>query len=316
MKTLIQSTLICGALVVLFLGMGSNIVQAQRGSEPTPIPRPTLSPPQPRLVPASGTRIPVSENIYMTADRKGIVYFVDQSGNLVSVISKDMKPPAGNTKPVIPLPDPYPNPVGAIGMRTTTASSAHSLDIPWGSFTRGFVLLPRDLNSLGGGIAAQISWLTHAGFHWDDSRVFDSTSEGVSVKPNTNWNQFELLDVQEYWRDRALGADAAEWGEQEDSGKPYNYNYCDKVATDAFYCSQLVWREYFDYGVDLDSNYTSLLFCNPQNAVVSPDDLYYSPEIGTNWDSRWSMSCTNPAYPCKGEILQQHFIERCEVRFL
>ena len=297
MRALITSLLICGVLVVLFLGLGSNMVQAQRGGEPTPTPRPTLPP---RLPPAPGTRIPINDNLFITADEKGILYFVDRSGNPVSVISKDMKPPPGNTKPVIPLPQPYRSPVGGAEVRATAASK-HSLNIPWGSFTRGFVLLPRDLNSSAGNTAAAISWFTHAGFHWDENNVFDSTSAGVGVKPKTPWDRFELLDVQEYWRDRSLGKAAAEWGELVDSGKPYNYNYCDKGTTDAFYCSQLVWREYFDYGVDLDSNYTSLLFCNPQNAVVSPDDIYYSPEIAINWDSRWSMSCTKDDYPWRGE---------------
>jgi len=49
MRALITSLLICGVLVVLFLGLGSNMVQAQRGGEPTPTPRPTLPP---RLPPA------------------------------------------------------------------------------------------------------------------------------------------------------------------------------------------------------------------------------------------------------------------------
>jgi len=37
MRALITSLLICGVLVVLFLGLGSNMVQAQRGGEPTPL---------------------------------------------------------------------------------------------------------------------------------------------------------------------------------------------------------------------------------------------------------------------------------------
>jgi hypothetical protein len=114
MRALITSLLICGVLVVLFLGLGSNMVQAQRGGEPTPTPRPTLPP---RLPPAPGTRIPINDNLFITADEKGILYFVDRSGNPVSVISKDMKPPPGNTKPVIPLPQPYRSPVGGAGVR-------------------------------------------------------------------------------------------------------------------------------------------------------------------------------------------------------
>lgn len=36
--------------------------------------------------------------------------------------------------------------------------------------------------------------------------------------------------------------------------KPYNSSFFDKTRTDAFYCSQIVWRAYKSQGIDLDKN--------------------------------------------------------------
>ncbi|NJK32884.1 MAG: hypothetical protein HC927_11020 [Deltaproteobacteria bacterium] len=47
---------------------------------------------------------------------------------------------------------------------------------------------------------------------------------------------------------------AAEYAIAQD-GKPFNHAYLNKNRTDAFYCTQLIWRAYLEAGVDLDANY-------------------------------------------------------------
>lgn len=46
--------------------------------------------------------------------------------------------------------------------------------------------------------------------------------------------------------------------------KPYNYNIGYKEDTTKFYCSSLVWRSYYTFGVDIDSN---------GGGEVLPDDI-------------------------------------------
>lgn len=46
---------------------------------------------------------------------------------------------------------------------------------------------------------------------------------------------------------------------------PYNWSYLNKFKTSAFYCSQLVWRCWYDAGVNIDRN--------PFDTVVSPAEL-------------------------------------------
>lgn len=53
---------------------------------------------------------------------------------------------------------------------------------------------------------------------------------------------------------------------QKQIGKPYNWAFWEKKATDAFYCSQLVWMSWLEAGVDVEAG-------SIPNAVVSPADI-------------------------------------------
>lgn len=46
---------------------------------------------------------------------------------------------------------------------------------------------------------------------------------------------------------------------------PYNWFFLNKFTTNSFYCSQLVWRAWYDAGVNIDRN--------PYDTVVSPAEL-------------------------------------------
>jgi alpha-tubulin suppressor-like RCC1 family protein len=74
-------------------------------------------------------------------------------------------------------------------------------------------------------------------------------------------------------------------------GKGYNWNLVDKERTDAFYCSQLVWRAYQTVGIDLDSNLSALSAIAKWRgpfglvtgaavlAAVPPEDIWLSPSV-------------------------------------
>jgi hypothetical protein len=47
-------------------------------------------------------------------------------------------------------------------------------------------------------------------------------------------------------------------------GKPYNWNYLNKKRVDKFYCSQLVWRAWYNRGRDIDGD---------GGLIVTPNDI-------------------------------------------
>lgn len=52
--------------------------------------------------------------------------------------------------------------------------------------------------------------------------------------------------------------------------KPYSWDFWHKERTDAFYCSSLLWRAYYDAGMDIDYD---------GGGFVSPDDIARSPNL-------------------------------------
>jgi hypothetical protein len=195
----------------------------------------------------------------------------------------------------------------------------HTLTIPWDQFLMGDVLIPRDLQSLGGQLIAALgSYFTHAGFNWAPDRVLDSvpTSQvplpsdacalpgGVDFRSQSDWETMELVSNSAHYDDSQYGAGAAVYARDHYRYLPYNICFgalwegdlnSGKWVTNRFYCSQLVWRGYYEKGMDLDSNVT------PLTNAVSPDDLYWSDNLSPGWMSNYDMTCTDPAYPWKGK---------------
>ncbi len=58
-------------------------------------------------------------------------------------------------------------------------------------------------------------------------------------------------------------------------GKPYNTNFTNKWDVHSYYCSQLVWRSYYEAGIDIDSNSSSY---NDYGLVLA-SDIYRSSEL-------------------------------------
>ncbi len=59
----------------------------------------------------------------------------------------------------------------------------------------------------------------------------------------------------------------------EQVGKPYNLNFLDIDTEDAFYCSQLVYRAYLRWGVDLNTG-LSIEALPGTNRIVYPQEIW------------------------------------------
>lgn len=57
-----------------------------------------------------------------------------------------------------------------------------------------------------------------------------------------------------------------------DSGHPYNWDFCNKWRADAYYCSQLVWRCWIIYHIDIDSG--DFHGCWLGGDAVTPEEIY------------------------------------------
>lgn len=90
---------------------------------------------------------------------------------------------------------------------------------------------------------------------------------GVRIWPNDWGTRYDM--VRGLWVSGADGAAyqyVANYAEAQ-VGKPYNYNFFDVTTTSSFYCSQLVWRAWYNAtGIDLNDG-----------GAVWPVDLIESP---------------------------------------
>ncbi len=184
----------------------------------------------------------------------------------------------------------------------TAPTGKHRLNIPWTLFRRGDVLLQRDANNPVMQSVAQSLYWTHTGLYLDSLTLLDSKptwgvdldGHGAPIINSGTWNNPERFAVKRYTTDLTLGPKAAESGLTY-YGLPWNSNYLNKWTTSAFYNSQLVWRAYYNKGVDLDSNYSQV----PSGDVVTPDDIAASVNLQTVWDSARNMNC--PSTEWKGQ---------------
>jgi len=58
-------------------------------------------------------------------------------------------------------------------------------------------------------------------------------------------------------------------------GKGYNMNTLDKITTEKYYCNQLVWRAYYEGGIDIDCNSDKYY----DYGIVLATDIYKSPYL-------------------------------------
>jgi hypothetical protein len=114
----------------------------------------------------------------------------------------------------------------------------------------------------------------------DSSKVF-LTTNGLYEPEVALYGLSQLQDYDDqvvvmrvHNADEALINKAVEFGLAQ-IGKDYNMYFTDKMATDKFYCNQLVWRAYYEAGIDID--------CNSEKyydyGLVLASDIYKSPYL-------------------------------------
>ncbi len=131
-------------------------------------------------------------------------------------------------------------------------------------------------------------WHSHAGIFYGGTGIyatiesnanqnyFGDPNPGVHYEPISHWNNdydfCRIMRVNTWPLSTSYRAKAAEYARAQ-LGKPYNFNWLWKWATDKFYCSQLVWAGYYRTSkwyarIDIDAN--------PYDTWVAPDELYAS----------------------------------------
>ena len=139
----------------------------------------------------------------------------------------------------------------------------------------------------------------HTGMYAGDGQVVESIGEGVKQRPidqTTFWTSrdwvVKRVNTTDLWKTYATIF------AQDQIDKLYNKVFVNKWRTDKYYCSQLVWRAYYEADVDIDSNWSiasCLVSGNPAIcallvAAVPPDDIYYDDDVtevqAKIWDAK------------------------------
>jgi uncharacterized protein YycO len=163
----------------------------------------------------------------------------------------------------------------------------------------------------------------HTAMYIGERRIVESTSEGwPSGEPGV---QVLFIDDDEssFWTSEdwvvlhvntlfsIIKEEAVQYAiEQANNNIPYNFEVWNKYCTDKFYCSQLVWRSYYQSpftSLDLDSD-ESLRLCYARRPLfrylcdqglanaVPPDDIFYDDNIV---DDIYARRCEGPSGVCK-----------------
>lgn len=124
--------------------------------------------------------------------------------------------------------------------------------------SKGDILYTPDANVKG--------WLYvgHAAIVYNSEETVEAWSDGVKKMKNdwpAKWDNMAAM-----WVSGAEGSDYNSVGNYayRQIGKPYNYVVYDYEREDQFYCSQLVWRAWYNRGWDLDDN----------RFIIFPSDIY------------------------------------------
>lgn len=117
----------------------------------------------------------------------------------------------------------------------------------------------------------------HAGIVSSTNLCIESFKEGVGWYYN-DWDT-RYDKVFEYRVNYSGGQNvrAAAYAEKQ-VGDPYNYNFFNVWTESKFYCSQLVWRAWYENGADLDGL---------SNGVVAPVDLTHANNATIIYSSLW-----------------------------
>jgi hypothetical protein len=184
---------------------------------------------------------------------------------------------------------------------TVLPGKQHIAAAYWGSLKRGHIMLVR---------SGFVPWTTfvyamqytHAGNYDGTNQVYESNSDGVRLKPLSNWqqkNNYVALGFNNK-RNTAQVESSLNWAKGKygtNATTPYNYNFADKTTDSKLYCSQLTWKIHKNIGVDVDSNHVSYLtyvtskWGSPglviATVAVAPDEIALSKDV-TLYSSGWN----------------------------
>lgn len=130
--------------------------------------------------------------------------------------------------------------------------------VRWGDLRRGHIMLVRS-GLWDWFMFIYAMWYSHAGNYDGNNLVYESSTDGVRLKPLSRWQQPGQYIGLGYdnKRTEAQVQAALDWAKGfygTDGRTPYNYFYPDKWTNSRLYCSQLTWKIHNHLGVNLDSN--------------------------------------------------------------
>jgi uncharacterized protein YycO len=104
-------------------------------------------------------------------------------------------------------------------------------------------------------------WYEHTGNYYGNSQVYESNSDGVRLKPLSQWQTrgHYIGLARNKWKSSTTMSNAVNWAYTKygNGRTSYNYNFVDKWTDSRLYCSQLSWKINKQAGTDLDSNHWS-----------------------------------------------------------
>lgn len=136
-------------------------------------------------------------------------------------------------------------------------------------------------------------YYSHSGIYDGGNLVYDSNTDGVRLRPLSDWQQGQPVALgynnRRTYSERVAALDWAKARYGTDGSTPYNWNFLNKQTDSSLYCSQLVWKTNLYLGDDLDSNdgdYAWFLFIRYGLVgltfayyAVAPDEIYLSPLV-------------------------------------
>lgn len=117
-------------------------------------------------------------------------------------------------------------------------------------------------------IVARDKYKTVESYPWQFP-IYNSPTkkDGVQYLANEWGDKNQVFGLRVNGAPYSAYVNAATYAEQQ-VGKPYNLNFFWKSRTDSFYCSQLVWRAWYNQGYDID--YVTI------DTIVTPAELVKS----------------------------------------
>jgi len=171
---------------------------------------------------------------------------------------------------------------GQITFEDNTSGSFSTLSTSSSLGTIGDVLVTLDASSSSNYIGGHAAIVSNYSNNWTLESFMVGFSEQSPDKDGVMWqiNNWKTRydSVAGYWVTSSESGDynnAAQYAENQ-LHEPYNINFFDVWDTERWYCSQLVWRAWYEQGEDLDGT---------ANAVVMPKDLTTSDHVYAFYDS-------------------------------